>query len=117
MVVGTLGASLTKGSEWERLVDHLEKVAQKRQSAKKKPPDVIATAAGTVLPHVAAASLFISDVAAFFDKKAMAGHRLWVNAEPPNDETPPVVVEVQGPGFGIIYVRLVSPEWRDETAT
>ncbi|CAJ5451273.1 Uncharacterised protein [Burkholderia pseudomallei] len=113
MVTGTLGAPLANGSEWERLVGHLERVAERRQKSSKAPPDVLA-AHGTHLPHIAAASLFMTDAGKFFDSKAMEGHRRWANAEPPNDDRPLVVVDAQGPGFGIIYVRLVSPEWRDK---
>ncbi|MCS0582424.1 hypothetical protein NX784_12555 [Massilia pinisoli] len=117
MVEGTLGAPLIKGSEWERLVEHLEKVAESRHNAGKQPPDVVATATGTLLPHVAAASLFMTDAGAFFNEKAKTGYELWTNGEPPNDERPLVVVDGQAPGFGIIYVRLVSPEWRGDIAT
>ncbi|WP_175958554.1 hypothetical protein [Burkholderia sp. BCC0405] len=118
MVVGTLGEPLKSGGDWERLVDHLVKVGKRRYQAGKKPPDVVAAAAGTLLPHVAAASLFMTNATAFFETKAMSGHDVqWGRAEPPNDDRPRVILETQGPGFGIVYIRLVSPEWRDEAAT
>lgn len=114
MVAGTLGAPLTIGSDWERLVQHLEKVAEQRHKAGKKPPDVVAAAAGTLLPHVAAASLFMTDSLRFFDIKATDGYEVWGDGEPPGHERPLLTIGEQDPGFGIIYVRLVSPKWHDE---
>lgn len=119
MVVGSLGAPLVHGSEWERMVSHLLAVAENRQKDGSKPPDVKATASGTVLPHMAAASLFMTNAHAFFDSKATSGYdNLDFQAHgsvtsPPGGDQVPLVAEAQSPGFGAIYIRIISPEWHE----
>lgn len=118
MLAGTLGAPLTSGSEWERLEKHLLAVAEHRSAAGKGPSDVKATASGTLLPHVAAASLFIRNSHVFFDSKATAGYRLsgaheiGGNSPPIDSERPRLIHEEEFFGYGVIYIRVVSPEWR-----
>lgn len=118
MVGGKLGAALTSDSDWKKLVEQLETVAENRQLLGKNLSDVVATASGTVLNHVKAASLFMTDASRFFDSKATCGHSYWGDdalgsgAIPPNGERPAVIVEEEGVGFGVIYVRLILPEWR-----
>lgn len=115
MLDGKLGAPLTAGSEWERVVLHLESAAKGRQKRKKTPPDVVATAAGTVLPHMAAASLFISHPRSFFESKATSGANDGAyRSEPPFLSSDHLLSVPEGSdGFGIIYVRVIAPEWRN----
>jgi len=112
MLVGTLGEVLATGGEWRRLVNYLQAVAGKRQKAGKRPPDV-ASADGTVLPHMASAALFLANATQFFETKATSGYaRNQIGGmAPPRNEVPVVAVDEESPGFGIIYVRVISPEW------
>lgn len=116
MLTGSLGAALTLGSEWERLVEHLMRVAEARERASKSPPDVRATASGTKLPHMSKAYVTFYDAPLFFECKATTGIETLqlMNIEPPERGGTPDLSEEMLPGFGILYVRLISPVWRDD---
>lgn len=116
MLTGSLGAELTSGSEWERLVQHLLDVATKRDDLGRSPPDVKAAAAGNKLPHFSKSSIALYDARQFFEHKACTGYETldFVKSAPPDREGTPGLSEEMHPGFGIIYVRLISPVWHDD---
>ncbi|KWO10362.1 hypothetical protein WM26_18595 [Burkholderia cepacia] len=119
MVTESRGALLSPGSEWERLVETVERAALDRTAKWKGPSGVHAAASGTVLPNVVAASLFLTRANEFFDSKGTLGfHGNWEQLDcadmPPGAKPPLEPVEPQGSGFGILYIRLINPEWRDD---
>ncbi|WP_414604371.1 hypothetical protein [Stenotrophomonas sp. AR029] len=116
MLTGSLGAELTPSSEWERLVQHLLDVATKRDHLGKSPPDVKASAAGNKLSHLSKSSIALYDARHFFEHKACTGYEFldFVNSAPPDRGGTPDLSEEMHPGFGIVYVRLISPVWHDD---
>jgi len=137
MLSGELGASLISDPEWSRAVAHLIAVANLRDSASRKPPDVVVVSGVTKAPHTSQAMNLMADdgPSSYFginngnyplylegndplwrwsDQFAMIFRKL--NPKRFNIHGPrvPIDVEEGDRGFGVIFVGAFNPVWRED---
>jgi len=137
MLSGGVGASLNSEPEWRKAVAHLLDVASLRDAASKNPPDVLAASGVSKMPHTAKVTNFIANERGFsysglYEDDFSRLFHLGMSSRFPSDiydlifhnlfdeyfqhHGPRVQIEVEedDPGFGVLFVSVINPEWRDE---
>ena len=137
MLSGGLGASLISEPEWCKAADHLISVANRRDSASKKPPDVLAASGVSKIPHSSRvmnftanerefsyfglgdgdlSNLFQLGMSSWFPEEVyrFLHHEMFGEYFRSHRPREKINVEDGDRGFGVIFVSVINPEWRDE---
>lgn len=124
VIEGSLGAHVVPGSQWERVVDHVMLVAKTREAKGDPPPDVVAKATASALPHSASASLFLSNGPSIFKVFDLFASVEWPELidirgsyAPPIGQEPVLDLHGRPPGFGVLHVQVSAARWRGEAPT